>query len=233
MKNLFTIIALVAMSLFVFTACEEREEQQDNKISGMNNGHEYVDLGLSVKWATCNVGAKSPEEDGDYFAWGEVVTKEPGKYWENYKYCAGEYNKLTKYCSDSEYGNNGYADDKIILDLEDDAAHVNWGGTWRMPTKEEQDELRLCDWKWTKQNDVYGYKIIGDNGNSIFMPAIYYQSTDSGRVWSKSNNLGLYWSSSLCVGEPDMATYLYFEMDGKGADFNSRWKINLIRPVCP
>ena len=155
--------------------------------------HEYVDLGLSVKWATCNVGADSPEDYGDYFAWGEVEPKEV-YYWETYKYGI-DYVELTKYCSESYYGKDGFTDSKIVLDPEDDAATANWGGAWRMPTKTEQDELRdRCTWTSTRQNSVSGYKVTGPNGNSIFLPAAGYIE---GGGASLAGFFGLYWSSSL------------------------------------
>lgn len=156
--------------------------------------HEYVDLGLSVKWATCNVGATTPEESGYYFAWGETESKTTYD-WNTYKYCNGTSTSKTKYCTSSDYG---IVDNKIILELRDDAAHVNWGGNWRMPTRAEQDELRdatNCTWEWTTQNGVNGYKIISKkNGNSIFLPAVGYYDTET--LYS-AGVAGRYWSSSL------------------------------------
>ena len=104
--------------------------------------HEYVDLGLpsGLLWATCNVGATSPEDYGDYFAWGETQPKDTYE-WSTYQYCNGSYNTLTKYCSNSSYGYNGFTDNLTTLLPEDDAATANWGGNWRMPTKEEFQEL--------------------------------------------------------------------------------------------
>ena len=129
---------------------------------------EYVDLGLSVKWATCNIGATKPEEFGDYFAWGEVEPKEVYN-WSTYKH--GKQTELIKYCDESYCGKNGFVDNKFYLDSEDDAAVINWGGNWRMPTRIEQEELiNNCTWIWTTQKKVNGYKIIGPNGNSIFLP---------------------------------------------------------------
>ena len=156
-----------------------------------NITHEYVDLGLSVKWATCNVGASVPEETGYFFSWGE--TKPKAKYnWETYKWCEGSYDTQTKYCTSSSYGT---VDNKTILELSDDAANANWGGDWRMPTKAEQDELRTqCTWDWTTKNGVYGYTVTGPNGNSIFLPAAGYRS-DSELHYAGSS--GRYWSSSL------------------------------------
>ena len=157
---------------------------------------EYVDLGLpsGIKWATCNVGATTPEEYGDYFAWGETQPKD-NYYWDSYKYCNGSYDTMTKYCTYSYYGT---VDNKTTLELTDDAAHVNWGGKWRMPTKAEQDELRSssnCTWTWTTQNGVNGYKVTSKkNGNSIFLPAAGCRSYDN---LSGAGSYGFYWSSSL------------------------------------
>ena len=103
----------------------------------------YVDLGLSVEWATCNVGANNAWEVGDYFAWGETEPKETYT-WANYKWAATNYDELTKYCSQVEFGLDGFTDDKIILDSADDAAHVNLGGKWRMPSEQEWKELNVA-----------------------------------------------------------------------------------------
>ena len=145
------------------------------------NGHEYVDLGLpsGIKWATCNVGASSPEDYGGYYAWGE--TEEKGYYdWDNYKWCNGSENTQTKYCTDSDYGT---VDNKTVLDLEDDVAHVKWGGSWRMPTSSEiQELLDECIWEWTVLNGVDGCRVTGPNGNSIFLPV----GGDRDHYWSNS-----------------------------------------------
>ena len=120
---------------------------------------EYVDLGLSVKWATFNVGATSPEDYGDYFAWGETETKEEYT-WENYKWCNGTVYKITKYNA---------TDGKTILEPEDDVAQVLWGGNWRMPTIEEQTELReQCIWTWTSINGIWCYLVTGPNEVNFF-----------------------------------------------------------------
>ncbi len=164
-------------------------------------GHEYVDLGLSsgVLWATCNIGSSEPMYNGDYFAWGETTTK--GTYdWATYKYCNGSLEKLTKYCTNTSYGNNGFIDNKTILDSEDDAATVIWGGAWRMPTLDEIKELYTeCTWTWTKLSDTSGYSIngyivTGNNGNSIFLPAAGFIDHSGLRY---SGEGGYYWSSSL------------------------------------
>ena len=126
-------------------------------------------MGLSVKWADRNVGASKPEEYGDYFAWGETEPKSTYS-WSTYKWCNGSETTLTKYNTNSSYGT---VDNKTILDLSDDAARANWGGSWRMPTDAELTELReQCTWTWTTQNGVNGYKVTSkSNGNSIFLLA--------------------------------------------------------------
>ena len=151
----------------------EGEGEGGTEGEGKVNGYAYVDLGLSVKWATMNVGATSPEEYGDYFAWGETEPKEEYR-WGTYKWCDGDYDYLTKDCSSSDFG---IVDDKIELDLEDDAANVNWGDAWRTPTKAELDELiENCTWSWTTQNGIDGYTVTSNtNGKSIFLPAAGYR----------------------------------------------------------
>ena len=190
------------------------------------NGHEYVDLGLSVKWATCNVGASKPEEYGDYFAWGETQPKDYYD-WSTYKYCNGDYWSQTKYCTNSS---DGTVDNKTTLELSDDAARANWAGTWRMPTDAEITELReQCTWRWTSQNGVYGYKVTSKkNGKSIFLPAAGCRVTnlldDAGRV-------GLYWSSSLSTSD-SCAWYVHFNSGGVGRNGNNRCYGFSVRPVC-
>ncbi|MBR5824233.1 MAG: DUF1566 domain-containing protein [Paludibacteraceae bacterium] len=187
-----------------------------------------VDLGLSVKWATCNVGANSPEEYGDYFAWGEVEPKTTYD-WITYKY--GDSDQLTKYCHNSSYGNGGFTDNKTVLDPEDDAATVNWGGAWRMPTRAEQDELRKkCTWTWTTQNGVSGYKVTGPNGNSIFLPAAGYMYEGTLKYAGGS---GHYWSSSLAACGPSYAYLVCFDV-GNVDWYNGHYRYYglSVRPVC-
>lgn len=179
--------------------------------------YKYVDLGLSVKWATCNIGASKPEEHGDYFAWGEIdpyyepgyssynadfiVWREgitAGYDWATYKYCNGSRETLTKYCYSSNCGYNGFTDSKNYLDPDDDVAHVKWGGNWRMPTQTELNELLdNCTWTWTYQGGVHGCivtsNIPGYSGRSIFMPVT---GKRSGKGMDGSYS-GYYWSSSL------------------------------------
>ena len=176
-------------------------------------GHEWVDLGLSVKWATCNVGATKPEEYGDYFAWGE--TEPQTTYdWNTYKWATATWDAtdefwdlatLTKYNTDSGYGT---VDNKTVLELADDAARANWGGKWRMPTDAEWTELlENCTWTWTTKNSVKGYEVKSKtNGNSIFLPAA--GSRGDGDLLDAG--YGNYWSSSLGAGSPDGAWGVYF-----------------------
>ena len=189
--------------------------------------YEYVDLGLSVKWATCNVGASKPEEYGDYFAWGETTTKSTYN-WSTYKYCNGSYNTLTKYNNSSSYGS---VDNKTTLELADDAARANWGGSWRMPTDAEMIELHSnCTWTLTTQNGVNGYKVTSKkNGNSIFLPAAGYRGDSS---LSHAGSYGFYWSSSLHTGCPYSACYLYFDSDHVDRYGNNRYYGYSVRPVC-
>ena len=189
--------------------------------------YEAVDLGLSVKWASCNVGATTPEDCGDYYAWGETEVKDYYD-WSTYKWCNGSYNTLTKYCKDLDLGS---VDNKTILDPEDDVAHVKWGGSWRMPTNAEQDELRnSCTWTWTKQNGVDGYKVTGPNGNSIFLPAVgghYFTGVDG------NGSDGMYWSSSLGGNYSVYAYSLYFNDGYKGRnEGDCRCDGRTVRPVC-
>lgn len=171
--------------------------------------HEYVDLGLpsGTLWATMNVGANSPEEYGDYFAWGE--TEEKDEYnWSTYKWCNGDYNKLTKYCNNSSYGNNGFTDGKTELDPEDDAATANWGPEWRMPSQEQMQELiDNVTWQWTTVNGVNGQMITSNvNGASLFLPAsgICYDN-----VLDDVNTVSSYLSRNLYTIFPNHHYFLY------------------------
>lgn len=193
----------------------------------VENGHEYVDLGLCVKWATCNVGASKPEEYGDYFAWGETTSKTTYNYsW--YKWCNGSYNTFTKYCTDSS---DGTVDNNTVLDQEDDAAAVNWGGNWRMPTAHEMEELvDNCTWTLTTQNDVNGYQVKGPNGNSIFLPVAGLRTDSS---IDRAGSIGCYWSSLLRTDMTQSAKGLYFSSDEVTCGYFGRINGLSVRPVCP
>ena len=153
-----------------------------------------VDLGLSVKWGSFNLGAKRPEDCGEYYAWGEVESKTDFS-WATYKWANGSDNTLTKYCRTNElWDGAGSPDNKSRLDPEDDAAHVKLGGKWRMPTEAEWTELEeKCQWQWTTQNGVDGMKVTGPSGNSIFLVAAGFKTSDI--HWL--GTFGYYWSSSI------------------------------------
>ena len=171
--------------------------------------HAYVDLGLpsGTLWATCNVGASAPEEYGDYFAWGETCPKKIYN-WSTYKYYNAESKRITKYCTKSDYGNQGFTDDLTVLQHEDDAATVNWGSDWRTPTDAEWKELyNSCTSMWTTQNGVKGILFTGPSGKRIFLPA-------AGGFWDDEFDridLGDYWSSSLIITGPDIAYRFFFD----------------------
>ena len=179
-------------------------------ISG--SGFGFVDLGLpsGLLWARCNIGADSPEKYGDYFAWGETQSKDYYG-WSTYQYCNGVENTLTKYCNNPSYGYNGFTDTLTILQPIDDAAMVNWGVNWRIPTKEEWEELNdNTTFIWTTQSGVYGRLFIASNGNSLFLPAAGGYD-GSGLSFGGSN--GYYWSSSLS-SRPDVAKSFHFGSSG-------------------
>ena len=173
--------------------------------TGVIDDYEFVDLGLpsGLKWASYNVGATSPEEYGWYFSWGETYNKVPCT-WMYYGYGEGESNTMTKYCTNSS---NGTVDDKTVLEPEDDAAHVNWGGRWRMPTAKEYKELcEECSWVSMKLNGSIGYKVKGPNGNCIYLPAAAYHSSPYSTIL---RGYVCYWSSSLNVDNCNQAYCLH------------------------
>lgn len=220
-------------------------------------GHEYVDLGLSVKWATMNVGANKPTDYGDYFAWGETTPyyesgyaqenpqshwktgKTTGYYWLSYKHCKDSGYSLTKYCDISSYGYNGFTDSKTVLDAEDDAATANWGGSWRMPTIDELKELKNtdnCTWTWyssgnSEFNGVAGYKVIskksGYSDKYIFLPAAGHWNNTG---LDEVGSYGRYWSSSLDA--PILAYGLHLFSGNAGWSNDFRFCGLSVRPVC-
>lgn len=229
MKKLFSVVLFAALVL-VFSACEkqlsEKEVQAmiDKALSEQEEGvsqeemqdavddaiaeyehfrnHKFVDLGLSVLWATCNIGATKPEEYGSYFAWGETAPKDIYN-WSSYTHGAYDTNDavnegFTKY---------NKTDKRATLDPQDDAAHVNWGGAWRMPTFDEQQELLdNCTWTWTTKNGIEGYEVKSKtNDNSIFLPAAGYRNESS--LTSNESN---YWSSSLYAAYPGSSRCMRF-----------------------
>ena len=191
------------------------------------NGHECVDLGLpsGTLWATCNVGATTPEDYGDYFAWGETAPKATYD-WGNYFDTNDGGSTFTK------YNNEG---GKTVLDPEDDAAHVNWGGSWRMPTMAEWRELfDNCTWKWTTQNGIKGYKVTsnkaGYTDKFIFLPAA---GSCYGSGPYNVGSYGRYWSSSLGDGRSDYARRVDFSSGSSSIGILYRYYGQSVRPVLP
>ena len=200
--------------------------------SGSIGGRDYVDLGLpsGTLWATCNVGASSPEDYGNYIAWGEMSTKSTYD-WSTYKWCNGSNTTLTKYCT--KYGNNGFTDNKKELDPEDDAACVNWGSDWRMPSQEQFEELINSSYtttEWTTQNGVKGRLITSNsNGNSIFLPAAGYRYRSS---LGNAGSCGYYWSRTLYESRPYNAWYLYIGSSGVHTSYDGDRSSGFsVRPV--
>jgi len=189
--------------------------------------YSWIDLGLSVKWASMNIGANSPEEYGNYYAWGEVAVKDEYT-WNSYTLCDSSSTWMNKYCDNFLYG---IEDNKKTLELIDDAANFNYGGNWRMPTFNEMQELiDSCSWVWTAQNDTNGYLITGPNRNSIFLPAagclINKELSDFG-------SFGSYWTSSLGKSNPTTATDLYFSSGNQEKAEGMRYAGLTIRAVLP
>lgn len=198
------VALLMAMSLPLLLSCGSDDDGDDNPSNnGGKSSSEYVDLGLSVKWATCNVGATKPEEYGKYYAWAETATKQ-NYTWGTYKYCgySDDFTALvTKYCTNAEYGMGGFTDGLTTLSSDDDAATTVLGHGWRTPTASEMQELvNKCTWTWAAVNGVNGYRITGPNGNSIFLPAAgFYDATTN----ESTGKYGRYWTSNVGDGEGD------------------------------
>lgn len=191
--------------------------QKINEIDG-----DWVDLGLpsGILWATRNVGASSPTDYGSYFAWGEIQHVNHNEYMHCHH---GDLEQLTKYCTNPDYGFNGFTDNLTILQPMDDAATANYGG--RIPTEEEWNELldrtTSC---WVTINGVNGRRFTGPNGNSIFLPAGGYR-------WDEGNHGG-YWSSSLFTFRPKFAFHFYFDSEYYFMDYITRDYGQLVRAVC-
>ncbi len=203
---------------------------------GSGDEHEYVDLGLpsGTLWATCNVGASSPQDIGLYFAWGETeghgidLSDGYSFSWENYKWGNSISELLTlfsKYNFKPETGLDGYIDGKFILDPEDDAAYVNWGSEWRTPSKAQFDELKeKCTWTQTMVQGVDGYKVTGPSGNSIFLPVTGWRLEDmlldGGAYWTRTSN------------PDDAGGAFYYGWDEWGEyEFGGRLNGQCVRPV--
>ena len=197
---------------------------------GGTNDYEYVDLGLpsGTLWATCNVGASTPEGYGNYYAWGETSTK--GTYnWSTYRYADGDDNRLTKYCNKSDYGNNGFTDNLTTLQSGDDPA-TSWGSGWRTPTKAQWEELLANTTnEWTTRNGKSGRLFTSKkNGQTLFLPAAGHRYRSS---LYYAGSYGRYWSSSLYTDTPDDAWLLNFASDNCYMNNDYRSSGRSVRPV--
>ena len=180
--------------------------------NGKENGHEYVELGLSVKWATCNLGANTPSDAGGYYRFGELTPKTSS---------SGRYEGCPAYS------------------ISNDAAYNNWGGSWRLPTASEAEELaNNCTWTWTSINGMNGYQVVGKNGNSIFLPAAGYMYESSYNVTYYGEN-GFYWTSTVKNAGSTWYRLLFYKDSGVMKSCNT-WGnpqygsyAHPIRPVCP
>ena len=245
MKRIKKVLAaLMLMAAVIMTACSPESDPNNNgndngggNNSGGNgtyNGHDYVDLGLpsGTLWATCNVGTDTPEGCGDYFAWGETKTKAVFDA-ASYKYVAGQYHELTKYCVNAFFGYNGFADNLTTLEPIDDAATANWGSGWCMPSWEQWEELRtkVASMTWTTQNEMYGWLFTGSNGNTLFLPA-------AGSRWAEEigyvGTEGFYWSNQLYkdyYGFNNSSCYAYLDSKWIMRKESDRYRGFTVRPV--
>ena len=195
--------ALLALLMVFAVSCNKPDEPNNGGNNNSGNGenslndHEYVDLGLpsGTLWATCNVGADTPNDFGNYFAWGETQPKATYS-WNTYKYCMSSSDNLTKYCYDSNYGNNGFKDFLLVLKAEDDAATANWGSGWCIPTNEQWIELYQ---NTTQTNSTNGVFFTASNGKSLFLPAAGGRRDDE---LNYADHGCLYWSSSIGLDKP-------------------------------
>lgn len=220
-------LATIMMMSMAFTACSS----DNNDPTPDPDADKYVDLGLSVKWAKCNLGATQPLAYGNYYAWGETAPK--SKYEDgNYKWAdKARPNLMTKYCPNALCCDPSSIDGKSVLDPEDDAATANLGSPWRMPTAEEIDELiKKCTWKRFIVNGKMACEVTGPNGKSIVLPAGGYGEETIFYFVGKSGN---YWSNTIYTDRPTDAERLGFDNSVLGVDGRARSTGMLIRPVHP
>lgn len=211
-NGICTVICAATDGTGIYASCEVAVGD-----TWMIDGHAYVPLGLGsgTLWATCNVGASSPEMYGDYYAWGETETK---LYYSSSNYFDSSYTK---------YNKNG----QIEFLPEDDAAYVNWGTNWRVPSSRQWEELRdVCTWVWTSLNGINGYRVTGPNGNSIFLPAAgFIEGTElQGPVGTQ----GDYWSRTIYTPYGSgSGIYMHLLPSSYNTSQSSRYNANSIRPV--
>lgn len=233
------------MAALLLVACNKQNPVVDDNAP---EWVEAIDLGLSVKWSNCNLGASTPEGFGNYFAWGDVEPIYDENYEpKHYKWWTtdGQNSGYTKYCSHSSNGYNGFTDYKTMLDSEDDAAHANWGGRWRMPTVSECRELlENCTATWTTLYGIEGRlftsNISGYTDRWIFFPASGSHGSPTHSEYSsgypKPTIFGTYWSSTVITEYDSQHAYSInldsFEVSCKINDIDCLRVIGrTIRPV--
>ena len=244
MKNVFRIVATLLLSVVIVFAvgCTKSDDSNNGsnnnggnnggEVNGINfNGHAYVDLGLpsGTLWATCNIGATTPDGYGYYYAWGETQIKDVYN-WTTYKYCNGSFDQLTKYCDKANFGYNDYTDNLTILESNDDAASFHWGGDWHIPNRAQWQELfENTNSVFTNQNGVDGLLFTASNNCYLFLPAagVRYESE-----LSNHNKYGHYWSNSIDTSSPDNACYFFFSSNYSSMNVGLRDFGFSIRPVC-
>ena len=234
MKSLMktSLTAMMLIVALMLAGCQPEDDPQNgggdnnggdpngNNTEAVIDGHAYVDLGLpsGTLWATCNIGAERPEGYGKYFAWGETSPKPTYDYWNYVHSCFHVYGMLdyndefnyAKYCSDPAYAWHGVADTLTMLESVDDAAAVNWGGGWHVPSLSEMSELfENCSWSSTTQGGVRGLKVTASNGNSLFFPAAGYRYFQL--LYEEENGQGFYWMNQTFWNDITDAWSLYFD----------------------
>ena len=244
MKQFFFLrFAIITVASFVLMACEKDDDIIEKEQAGdIPNGIQAVDLGLSVKWASFNLGADSIEGTGDYYAWGETETK--SRYtWENYRLRAdgNYYDGNITYIKYNTLGKRGTIDNKILLEESDDVVHLKWGGNWRIPTQLEFCELldtNNCKWSWVTQKGIDGFKITskksGYTDQSIFLPVTGMFGAYSPNLDSNGNRESGYMTSSLNEDNPDCVWYLSFGRRSYAVLSNTQYRSigQTIRTVC-
>lgn len=196
-SKFFVALAIMAMGVSVSSCSDDESESQANKI----NGHEYVDLGLpsGLKWATCNVGATNPDEFGNHYCWGITTPVDD------------------EGICDSPYGDEELDSMDDIAGTNRDIAHIEWGASWRMPSKEEMSELLdNCTWEYYVSNGNVMSKVTGPNGNSIYFVAAGTRYDNKKQEWYGPGEDGYYWTSNRMLGMRGNAWGLHFTENGKG-----------------
>lgn len=231
-------LSIIIFSVFLLCSCGNKTSEENGvitvptyNIDSLANGHEFVDLGIcnGLKWATMNVGATKPEEKGQHFAWGEVDINGKSAWNDvNYRYSRTAGKMYTKYITRTKF-----ADHKYTLEPSDDAAQVNWGGAWRMPTAAEFDSLLvLCTWKQDTINGIAGFTVTGQRpgfeNSRIFLP--FTGARDQSSILNETST-GYYWSSSTLYGAPTSSKGIAISSEYHTQTFYFRYYGQAVRPV--